>query len=160
MGRQKPKNRTLSTYEFFEQIQIEYIVAILRARIYTLPHDKKYWNRVAEGKKVTIESITEKNQGLPNIFTDSDLKAALERRVYNDSTYPNFTYRDEDHKKVQEYFDLLHYYAKDSDVRFDIGLGIQHGKVKMYKPLDKFVVVKDSEDNEYKLEVSKVARIL
>lgn len=154
----KTKTRFLTTYEYFEVIQIEYICCVLRARVYTKPKDKDYWNKVAEGKKETIKKIAERNN-LPSIFDDSDLEAALNRRVFRESTYPIFIYKDEEQKLSQEYFDLLNYYSKGSDVRFDLGAGQQVGKVKSYKPFDKFVVVEvDSE--EIKVEVTKLIRIL
>ena len=157
--RKKPKTRFLSTYEFFEIIQIEYICSVLRARIYTKPKDKEYWNKVAEGKKQTIESIVSRNKGLPDIFTDSDLEAALNRRVFRESTYPIFCYRDEEMKLNQEYFDLLYYYSKGVAVRFDIGNGVQIGKVKNYQPFDKYVTL-EFEEQEIKVLVSSTVRVL
>ena len=154
----KPKSRHLTTYEFFEVIQIEYLCAQLRARIYPKPHDKTFWNRVAEGKKQTIESIASRNR-LPSIFTDSDQESALSRRVYRENTYPIFTYRDEQARLNQEYFDLLYYYDVNTDVRFVFDGEQLIGKVKNYKPFDKNIVV-DVEGKEYQVPISIVSRIL
>lgn len=157
-GRRRPKTRFLTTYEFFEIVQIEYICSILRARVYPKPKDKEYWNKVAEGKKRTIETIANRNR-LPSIFTDSDLEAALSRRVYRENTFPIFCYRDEEQKLNQEYFDLLYYYSKGIDVRFDIGNGIQVGKVKQYTPFDKNLTI-EVDGVDIKVPVKDTVRIL
>lgn len=157
--REKKKTRYLSTYEFYEAVQIEYICCVLRARIYPKPKDKEYWNRVAEGKKNTIESISSRNGNLPSIFTDSDLLSALQRRVYREETYPCFVYKDESHKLSQEYFDLLYYYYKGVEVRFDIGLGVQIGKVCKYTPFDKKILI-DCKGEQVQIPVDKVVRII
>ena len=153
-------SRPLSTFQFFEIIQIEYICALLRSKIYVHSKDKEYWARVAEGKRAKIEQIVDRNPGLPSIFSDSDLENALSRRVYRDTTYPIFIYRDEEHRLSQEYLDLQYYYYKDTDVRYDIGLGVKVGKIKSYKPFDSFVCVLTTEKEEIRVPVDKIARIL
>lgn len=112
------ESRKLSTYQYFEVLQIEWLVADLRCRIFTNEKDRSYWKKVREGKKVKIENISDKNR-LPTIFTDDSLKRELEQRIYNDFTYPNFHYKDDEHKQTQGYWDLLNYYSKGTEVRFD-----------------------------------------
>ena len=158
---ERTKTRRLSTYEFFEIIQIEYICSILRARIYPKSKDKEYWNRVAEGKRQTIEKISQRNSQLPNIFTDSDLESALSRRIYRETTYPIFVYKDDTQRLSQEYLDLLYYYAIGSDVRYDIGNGLEVGVVVEYQPFKDYVTIKPSRQEEpVRVSVGKVARIL
>jgi len=156
---EKKKTRHLTTYEFFEAIQVEYICCLLRSKIYKKVRDKIYWSKVAEGKKAVIESISSRNGDLPTIFSDSDLLQALQRRVYNDNGTPYFSYKDKDHKLVQEYFDLLYYYSLGSQVRYDVGLGLQIGKIISYKPFSKTITVETNEE-KIDLEVFKVVRIL
>ncbi len=157
--RQKKKSRFLSTYELYEVLQIEHICAILRARIYPKSKDKEYWNKVAEGKKTTINTISSRNHDLPNIFTDTDLKAALERRVYRENTYPQFVYRDEEHKQSQEYLDLCYYYNKGTDVRFTLDDEIKVGKVKEYRPFSSTLLVTYNGE-DLKVPVNGCVRIL
>ena len=155
------KSRHLSTYEYYEIVQIEYICAILRAKIYPKPQDKEYWNKVATSKKVVIENISERNRQLPSIFTDSDLESALQRRVYRENTYPIFVYKNEEQKLNQEYLDLCYYYGKGSDVRFldeDSGEYVV-GKVKEYKPFSSTLIVIYNE-KEVKTKVETTRRIL
>lgn len=156
---EKVNSRKLSTYQYFEAIQIEYLCAILRARIYTRPKDKDFWNKVAEGKRIVINNIADRNK-LPSVLTDSDLESALSRRIYRENTFPLFVYKDEEHKLSQEYFDLLYYYQEGSEVRYDLGNGTEVGTVTSYKPFDKIVNVLDTNKEKIQIEVSKVARIL
>jgi len=156
----REKSRQLSAFEFYETIQIEYICAVLRATIYPKPKDKEYWNKVASGKKVTIETMSERNS-LPSIFTDSDLHTALKRRIYRPNTYPQFIYRNEQQRQSQEYLDLLYYYEKGKEVRFDLNDEVKIAKVKEYKPGTLTMLVELLENGEeMKVEVSQVSRIL
>ena len=157
--RVKKKSRFLSTYELFEVLQIEYLCCILRARIYPKSKDKDYWNRVAEGKKTTILSISNRNHDLPNIFTDSDLESALSRRIYRENTYPTFVYRDETHKQNQEYLDLCYYYNKGVEVRFTLNDEMKVGKVKNYRPFNSTLEI-TYEGEDIKIPVSNCVRIL
>src|SRR5690606_3308450 len=114
----KEKSRNIPLYDFFEILQLEYIVAELRAKIYGKDKDRKYWKRVMSGKKETVQNIADKNN-LRSMFEDESYKYMLESKIYNTEGFPNFIYRDEAHKQNQEYYDLLYYYYKDSDVRFE-----------------------------------------
>lgn len=153
------KSRHLGTLEFFEILQIEWLNAELRHKIYPRLKDKKFWEKVLNGKKVTIEKIAEKNFGLPTIFTDENLRRDLEKKVYRDTTYPTFIYRNEEHKLEQEYYDMLYYYNKGTNVRCFIYEDVKIGKVVSYKPFETFITVL-VDGKEEKLPTSKVARIL
>lgn len=156
----KEKSRNLSIYEFFEILQKEYVCAILRLKIYTKVKDKEYWKKVAEGKKATIENIAEKNH-LPSIFTDKDLERDIDKKVIRDFGLPNFIYKNEDHKLAQEYYDLLYYYKRGAEVRFELYGETKVGVVKSYKPYQNSIVIttKDTkEDVTYTID--KVTRIL
>ena len=156
----KHKTRHLTTFEFFEIIQIEYLCTVLRARIYPRTKDKGFWTRVAEGKRQTIESIALRNH-LPSIFTDSDLEAAFQKRIYRDNTYPVFIYKDDEQKINQEYYDLLYYYLVGQDVRYDLGDGVLVGRVLSYIPFNDTLKVLCRETNKEKqVPVSCTVRIL
>lgn len=154
------EERKLSTYQYFEILQVEWLVADLRCRIFTAEKDKSFWHRVREGKRVKIESIAEKNK-LPTIFTDDDLRRDLENRIYNDYSYPNFHYKDEAHKQAQGYWDLLNYYAKGVEVRYEYCDEVKVGTIIDYTPLAKEIRVQciKTKDLDTAL-VSKTVRIL
>src|SRR5574343_30651 len=159
MSKQQDKPRKLSTYEFFEIVQVEYICCRLRAKIYTRPKDKDYWNKVAEGKRRTIEEIADRNK-LPSIFSDIDVEAALRRRVFRENTYPVFVYKDENQRLTQEYWDLLYYYNEGTHVRYETETGIEVGIVHAYKPFDKFVQVITPENSIVPVSVDSIIRVI
>lgn len=154
----RPKSRHLSIYQFFEILQIEWLVADLRTRIAVKAKDKEYWNRVKDGKRQTLENIANRNQ-LPTILTDSDLRSSLEQRIYNVKTHPNFHYKDENNKQLQGYWDLQHYYKIGAEVRFEQFGEIRIGTVAQFNPLERYVTVL-YEGKNLKLPISEVCRIL
>ena len=155
----KKKSRYLTPFQYFETIQLEYICADLRSKIYIKKQDRDFWKKVSEGKRVTIEKISDRNH-LPNIFTDSDLLSSLERRIYRDETYPIFIYKDEEQKLSQEYLDLLYYYYEGVEVRFVNEVGESCiGKVKKYKPFSSSIVLLYN-NTEVETKVSSTRRIL
>lgn len=156
----KEKSRNLGVYGFFEALQLEWIVADLRLRLYPKPKDKEYWKKVRDGKKRTIEEIGAKNK-LPTIFTDDQMKADFNSRVFREQSYPNFFYKDENNRLTQQYHDLMHYYAKDSDVRCEILGEIKVGKVKSFSPLyDKHILIVFKDGAEERVAIENVTRIL
>lgn len=155
----KQRSRKLTIYEFFEILQIEFIVAELRVKIYERHSDKEYWRKVMEGKRKTIEDIAQRN-GLPTIFSDDDMKRDFEYRVYKDNI-PKFYYRSEEHRLRQEFNDLSYYFKAGVEVRIDLGGDVQVGTVKNYRPFDTnmTVVVKSTGEN-VTLPIQDVQRIL
>ena len=152
------KSRPLSPYQFFEIVQIEYICAILRARIYKAKKDKEFWNKVADGKKVKIEEIADRN-GLPSIFTDSDLSDTLTKRVYVESGSPCFIYRNDQHRLEQEYYDLFYYYNPGKEVRFLFDSEMVVGIVDEYKVFGTTIRIK-YKDGVLTLPTNQVMRVL
>lgn len=153
--------RKLTPYEYYERIQVEYLCAVLRSKIYKSSEDRGFWSRVAEGKRVKIDNISEKNN-LPSIFTDTDMLSEFENRLYRKDTYPLFVYRDETHRLEQEPFDLVYYYHKGSEIRY-----LWEGEVKIgtilntYIPGQTFVWIVDRLDNKKrKVDISMVARTM
>lgn len=154
----KSKSRKQTVYEFFQTLQIEWIVADLRSRIYPQSSDKAFWSKVKQGKQVIIENIAEKNL-LPTIFTDSEMKRALENTVYREKGVPKFLYKNEDHERIQKPLDLAYYYAKETDVRFEVFGDQKVGKVKSYIPFASTIVVA-YDDQEISLPVDEVTRVI
>lgn len=158
--KQLQKSRHLSILDFFESLQVEYIQADLRHKIYPKLKDKAYWGRVKEGKKQTIEKLAEKNS-LPSIFTDIEMLRAFEKRVYRDVSYPTFTYRDDNHRMEQEYYDLRYYYNQGADVRVDSEGSVLIGKITQeYIPFRDSQVSITIQGKESKYSIKVVTRIL
>lgn len=152
------KTRNQSALEYFESIQIEYICAELRSKIYSKAKDKEYWKKVCLGKKQKIEDFVDRNH-LPSIFTDSDLNTFLNSKVYLLNRTPNFVYRDEEQKESQHHLDLIYYYSKDSDVRIHTDDEVFVGKVVSYRAFNKTILIDiDGETKEWPTEI--VVRIL
>lgn len=154
----KLKSRNQSIFEFFETLQVEWLCADLRSRIYPKIKDKEYWKRVKDGKQQTIENIAEKNK-LPTVFTDQDLLSALEARIYRSKGYPIFAYRNEEQRQLQEPLDLLYYYNKGVEVRCEIFGETKVGKVESYIPYNQVMQVRFI-DTVRDLAVDEVTRIL
>ena len=152
--------RKLSIYQYFEALQIEWLVADLRCRIFKSQKDKDYWNKVKEGKRVKIESIGNKNK-IPTIFNDNELKNDLINRIYNDYSYPDFHYKDEENRNSQGYWDLLNYYSKGSEVRYEDMGEVKVGRVVEYTPFSEQIRIQCIKTNEIQtVLVNKVIRIL
>lgn len=152
--------RKLSVYQFYEILQLEWLVADLRCRIFQSDKDKAYWRKVREGKQIKIENIAEKNR-LPTIFNDDELKRDLEKRIYNDYTYPDFHYKDPDHQQSQGHSDLLNYYSKGTEVRFESQGDMKVGRVVDYTPFATTLRVQCLKTHNIETAlVSKAIRIL
>lgn len=154
--------RKLTIYQYFEVLQIEYIVANLRSKIYRLAKDKEYWNKVKENKKVKIEEISNRNS-LPNIFSDSSMKEDIERMIFNEYTHPNFHYKDEEQKATQGYYDLLYYYYVGAEVSYNLFGEVKVGKIAIYTPFEPhchIVDMKDEASTPIKVDITSVKRIL
>lgn len=154
----KEKSRHQSTFEYFEALQLEWICADLRAKIYPRIKDKEFWKKTREGKKVTILDIATRNS-LPSIFDDDQLEQALRQKIYRQDSFPNFIYKNAEDRMNKEYYDLMYYYNKGSEVRCEIYDEMRIGKIKEYKPFEKDVAI-FIDDKEERLPLSKVTRIL
>lgn len=156
---QREKTRNQSQYEYFETLQLEWIQADLRFKIYPSMKDKKYWTKVKDGKGETIHRLAERYH-LPTIFTDNDMLRNFEKKVYREESYPLFTYKDEQQKADQEYFDLLYYYSVGETVRCEFFGEIRIGTIKKYEPFDELIEVEFDDKVVEKISVAKVTRIL
>lgn len=152
------KTRDISIYELFEILQKEYIVCILRKKIYPFHKHKKYWGFVAEKKKEKILNIAERNN-LPNIFSSSDIMNSLSNYIYGKGGFPNFIYRDDEHKLKQERWDFINYFKINSEVKINIEGVILIGKIIRFNYETKKISV-GVKDNTYRLSCSEVTRIL
>lgn len=156
----RTKSRHLPILDFYEILQLEWICAGLRRKIYPRIKDKNYWERVQVGKKETILKLAEKNS-LPSIFDDETMLRTFEKKIYKESSYPNFVYKDENNKHEQEFYDLQNYYLQGSDVRVLIDGDIKLGKIsKAFIPYKDFNVSVTIEGKEGQYSTSIVTRIL
>lgn len=154
----REKTRELSIYDFFVALQVEWLQADIRHKIYRSEKDKKYWERVKEGKELSILKIAQRNS-LPTIFDDPYVKSDIEKRVFQKSSYPLFTYKNADMKAELEYLDLLFYYYKGTEVRCELQDGmVKTGKVTAYQPFDSFLTVSIDGTSE-KVSVSRAVRV-
>lgn len=162
-------SQQISAHKLFDVLQKEYLVCLLRAKVY--PSQKinsqtgevkdltRYWRRLAEQKKAKITDI-KRRFTLLSIFDDQRLLKQYESYIYNDNGLPNFYYADERVKEQQRFWDITNYYSIDSLVQFiDKDFKYNKGVVVELKYDDNIVVVK-SEEKLYELTYDCVKRIL
>jgi hypothetical protein len=113
------KNRNLSISQFLEQLQLEYICAELRKKIYLPGKDIDFWMKVMEGKKKKIEDLAQRNT-LPTLFNDKDIKKQLYSKIYNKVGFPTLLYnfcKTEENKRELMANDKKFYYFPKSEVK-------------------------------------------
>lgn len=122
------KTRHQTLFQFLESLQIEYVNAELRKKIYPIIKDKKYHQRVMQHKKQKIIDIATRN-GLPTIFSNDDEKSRIYSIVYRDFGLPNFLYRNK--QEIQEFrkWDVINYFATASEVKIKEGDRIRVGHI-------------------------------
>lgn len=116
----KEKTRNLSYYKYFEQLQLEYIIAEFRKKVYPSTKDKQYYERVMQGKKNIVEDISIRNS-LKSIFNDREAKIEKYGQIFNKIGYPNLIYRDEKEKELFAPKDKTFYYMTGSEFKINIG---------------------------------------
>jgi hypothetical protein len=110
------KDRNISPVEFLKRLQLEYICAEIRKKIYITDSDVSYWNKVMEGKKIKIIDLSTKNF-LPTIFNNDEEKIALYKEVYNQQGLPNFIYKNQSTELTLKPNDIKFYYYPNTSVR-------------------------------------------
>lgn len=108
------KSRNLSVVELFEILQSEYVVCELRAKIYPLDKHKDYWRDLMGKKKVKIIDIAKKN-ALFSIFDDERIKIDYDKKIIPDLGFPNFIYKDDAQRLLQEKWDIHNYYLPNTE---------------------------------------------
>jgi len=154
------KKRGLTIFEYFNTLQLEWICADLRTRIYTRDKDIQYWEFVKQGKKAKIENIASKNT-LPTIFDDPQMREEFTRKIYRDKGFPCFLYKDDAQRAQQEFFDMGNYFQKDVDVRCEIEGETIVCKISYYEPYQTTLKAKRHDNGESViLSVKECARIM
>jgi len=152
------KSRDLTIHEYWEQLQLEYIVAELRRKIYPIVKDKNYYKRVLEQKKEKIDDISIRNH-LDSIFEDNEYKQSMYSRIYNEQGLPNFIYRDEKMRAQLEESDIINYYYEGSEVRVKINDKIEIGNIESVNLMAELVEVRVNEEIK-NFSMKDVVRIL
>jgi len=155
-----PKSRNLSIYDYFKILQVEWLIADLRERIYVKQKDKDHWKLVKEGKRQKIQNIAEKNT-LPTIFDDADLAETIKKTIYREQGFPAFQYKNDNQRASQEYYDMLNYFLKGVDIRAQVNGEIIVCKIHKYKPYETTLLARNLDTGEIvKLEVKSCSRIM
>lgn len=116
-GRRKTRN--LSIFQYLDILQVEFIVAEFRKKIYHSVKSKSYYQEVMNFKKEKIEDISMKN-GLPTIFNDKKVREEKYKSIYGNSFgFPNIPYREDVDPKAEELrsSDRYYYYSQGSEVK-------------------------------------------
>lgn len=151
----------ITPQRLFEVLQQEYLICILRAKIYPLQKLKDYWQNLADKKKEKI-FYTKQKYGLLSIFDDERILKEFENKTYNQFGFPNFYYPNEKVKEQQIYWDIRNYYCLGSIVEFmdsEDNYKIKKGVIKKLDVEEKLVTI-ESESAENIVEWDNVKRIL
>jgi len=141
------KSRDLTIHEYWEQLQLEYIVAELRRKIYPIVKDKNYYKRVLEQKKEKIDDISIRNHlESESIFENNEYRKEMYSRIYNEQGLPNFIYRDEKMRAQLEESDIINYYYEGSEVRVKINDKIEIGNIENINLMAELVEVRINEE--------------
>jgi hypothetical protein len=88
------KSRDVSTLDYLEVLQEEFICAVIRSKIYPRLSDKRHYEKVTEGKREKIVDIAKRNS-LITIFDDKDEYLEYWLKTVKSFGFPNFTYNQE-----------------------------------------------------------------
>jgi hypothetical protein len=120
------KDKDQSILEFYETLQIEYVVCDLRRRIYPREKDKKFFQKTCNFKEAKIKDIAERNQ-LPSLFDSDVIKREILAKVHNEYGIPNFIYRNEAERVELKAKDIYHYFREGSEVKVKTETGHKFG---------------------------------
>lgn len=155
-------DRNLSMFDFFEVLQLEFIIAELRKKIYPKKKDKDFYKKVMDEKKRRIEDISFKNHNLPSIFNDQSKREEKYREIYQEYGPPIFMYKDNEQKVEQENKDFYYYYYPESEVKFiDEEKQIKIGTIKICNLKAKIVEIELKDTTTIRVvDIEKITRIL
>ena len=157
------QSRHIPVLQFLEALQIEFVVAELRAKTYKKPKDKTFWkDRVMVGKRTKINDISERNPDAPTIFNSEKELERIKSCVFSEYGLPNYHYRDEEQKLELQNKDFYSYFCKNSDVAVRVSSMNKVVGTLLYVSADKqFATVKFRGDEEKStVHIANVSRIL
>ncbi len=155
------EKKDLDLYQLCLALQIEYVMASLRSKIYYRKQDKEYYLDLMEKKKAKILDITGRNN-LRNIFSDPHyLKGEIEPHVINKVGPPTFHYNSFQHSEMFKYSDYKCYYSVDSVVSTFVFKEKKIGKVVHYQPFQETLQFQENGSDEViEVRVEDTTRIL
>lgn len=147
------KDRHLSKSDFLHKLQIEFYINEVRSKFYTHYKDREYYNKVMEFKKEKIIGLSEKLNGVVNIFNDIETANYYKKLVYPIKGLPQFPLSEEELEK---------YYSIDSEVIVSLEDGKKVTGKLIFPLIDKNVanVKIRGEKTEQLIHLSNIARIL
>ncbi len=156
------KTRNIPLSEFLEVLQLEYVVAQLRSKIYFKPKDKTFWGeRVLEGKRKKINDILERNPGTPSIFDSPKEADRIKSLIFREWGMPNFYYRDEEQRLELEIKDFFNYFSKGASVKVRSDKDIRTGVIISTDENRQFVTVKiRGEEKKSQIHITNLSRII
>jgi len=135
----------ISILEYYERLQIEYIIYELRLKIYPSSKDKAKFRDILEYKQQKIFDISDKND-LKNMFESKDKRQEIESKVFNEFGNPfNITKKD-------KYF----YYFLNTDFSYK-GEGV---KLSSYNLDAGTAVIRYKNDTTETVDINFIRRIL
>lgn len=153
-------NKRITLEEYFDCLQREYIVALIRGQIYPLKKDWNYYNKkeIPLKRKSIIEIASRNN--FPSIFNNSFVFQKYKSEIYNEWGLPNFVYRGEDDRFQRRPKDIINYFQKGQVVSvIMLDNSIEEGTI-IYTCLKKGVVIVKVNNQKYKFPYKKISRIL
>lgn len=113
-------NRKLTKWEFFAQLQMEYIATVVRLHIFDSEKDKEYYTSLLERKRKKIDDLIYRR--FSDISTTDSIlnnKSKFEKYLekFLGNGYPNFTYsKTNAHSETFARLDFRKYYKKGAEV--------------------------------------------
>ena len=155
------KTRHQSLYEHLESLQLEYIQAELRRKIYPKQKDKNFLDKVLKYKKLKIDDIARRNS-LPSIFSSKTVKDQYRNKIWNDIGIPSFIYKDEINREEFELKDFRYYFASGSEVKVLLDGAVGVGEIIQSPNIgDEFITIKLKGDQESRaFPIDYITRIL
>lgn len=113
------KTRDQSILSYFNSLQIEYIICMIRSKVYTKTKDKVFYRKTMKFKETKISDIALRNR-ISSIFDSSDAFEEFRFIVCREKGYPNFVYKDQRDREENESKDFRYYYSEGSDVKVTV----------------------------------------
>lgn len=157
------KSRDLSIFDFFENLQVEYICAEIRYKIFQ-KHYSSYWKKVMSGKEEKIRNIAEKNR-LASIFSNKQEYNRIYSKIVPEWGEPVFIYRNKEQKMKLEKWDKLFFFNKNTEVKLmnednSISIGEILDNSMCLNEFPVLLVKKKGQEKSYLTPIKRVQRIL
>jgi hypothetical protein len=153
--------RKITFKEFYECLQREYIVALIRGQIYLHKKDKDYYNlRESVKKKQTIVEISSRNN-LPSIFNDKLVKERFLSEMLSEWGLPHFVYRSSTDRLQRRPKDVINYFQKGLGVLVKMPNGeTQEGRIVYTYITGKNTVMVQTKEGTFDFFYENVSRSL